>query len=108
MSLVVGISNQVVVHDVKNINDYMNITDASLTVEIKDSLGDLVAGEFWPVDLTYSVIDYQGAYRANLSPSLDVVAGESYTIEVNGLDSEGNQLINICSTTAQKPGCNGC
>lgn len=107
MSLIVGISNNIIVHDVKNTNDYMSIIDANLSVEVKDSLGSLVSGEFWPVDLVYSVIDYQGAYRANLNPSINIVAGESYTVVINGTDSTGNPLIMNCTTTAEEPSC-GC
>jgi phage tail sheath gpL-like len=107
MALIVGIPNEIIVHDVRNTNDYLPITDATVTVEVKDSLGDLVAGEFWPVTLEYSVINYQGAYRANLSPSLALVAGESYNVIISAVDDDGNPFISDCLVIAEAPGC-GC
>ncbi len=56
---------------------------ASLTITIEDTDGNDVSGETWPVTMSY-VSGSDGIYRANLSSSLGVTAGENYVAHYEG------------------------
>jgi hypothetical protein len=61
------------------------INDATVTVTVKDSDGAEVAGQVWPLTMSY-VAASDGNYRAFLSAQLPFVAKAKYTafIEANG------------------------
>lgn len=54
------------------------INNATVTATIKDATGANVAGETWPKTLPY-VAASNGVYRALLSGTIALVAGQSYT-----------------------------
>ena len=66
--------------------DPIYVNDATVTVTIKDSNGDNVAGETWPVDMDY-VAASDGIYRATLAPNSNIEVDSIYTIEI---DATGN------------------
>lgn len=61
------------------------INDATVTATVRDSQGDEVVGESWPLALDY-VLSSDGVYRGFLSADLDLVSGRRYlaVIDVDG------------------------
>lgn len=77
--LYVGNTNYVELDALTNEVTGVVITDASVTLRLKDAAGADVAGETWPLVLTH-VAD--GLYRCYLVSTLPLVADAKYTGEV--------------------------
>lgn len=60
-------------------NTYLN--SASVSVTLKDSSGNNVSGETWPLAMAY-VASSNGNYRATLTDSLILTDAANYTAEV--------------------------
>jgi hypothetical protein len=58
------------------------VNDATVTVTIKDRAGATVAGVSWPLSMPY-VTTSSGNYRAAVSHTLALVAGQWYTAEIS-------------------------
>lgn len=70
--------------------EYVN--DAGVTMTLKDSEGNEVAGESWPVSLQY-VTDSNGNYVGAFSHSIAVTDGEVYTAELQAVLSDGSRAF---------------
>ena len=75
MSLVVNASNEVALYNLRD-NNYVIDNDATVTVELRDSSDNLVAGESWPKTLAST--GSGGNYETSLDPALAIVVGERY------------------------------
>lgn len=56
--------------------------NATVSVALKDSAGQAVAGQTWPATMSY-VESSDGVYRATLDADLVLTHGVNYTAEIN-------------------------
>lgn len=79
--------------------DYLNA--ATVTVTLKDSSGVAVAGESWPLAMSY-ITASNGTYRAILRDTLTFAAGARYVATVIADAGEGRraqwELDFVCRT----------
>jgi hypothetical protein len=68
-----------------NVVDDLYVNAGAVTATIKDSNGDVVAGQSWPVTLDY-VAASNGIYRVALNAAIIFIAGATYTAEITALD----------------------
>jgi hypothetical protein len=80
-TLYVGNSNLIELTNLKDNQDGSLISDATVTVTLKDSEGVSVTGGSWPVTLA-AVVGTPGAYQATLGSGLSLTAGEKYVAEI--------------------------
>lgn len=81
--------------------DPIYVNDATVTVNIYDSLDVLVTGQSWPVTLVYEPAS-NGTYKAVIAPVSGIVAGETYrvVIQSDGADAlKGNWTKYVKSET---------
>lgn len=85
-----------IAHTVTNpLQEPVYVNDATVTVTIKDSKGDLLAGESWPVELPY-VAGSNGLYRKSFDPFDNLIVGEVYSIIINVVGAD--LLESECTT----------
>lgn len=84
--LYVGNTNVVEVADLHNEVTGAEVNDATVTLTLKDSDGDNVAGETWPLTMAY-VTDSDGLYRATLVDTLPLTDNGRYTAEISAVVS---------------------
>ncbi len=63
-------------------------TGAAVSVTLRDSAGEPVAGSLWPVALSH-VGATPGTYRALLGPGIAVTSGSHYTATINAITGDG-------------------
>lgn len=63
------------------------INTATVTVTLLDSAGEEVAGETWPISLSY-VAESDGKYQGILDDAIELQNGENYTLAVDVVDGE--------------------
>lgn len=64
---------------------YLNAATVTVTLKAKD--GTEVAGETWPLTLSY-VAASDGNYIGNLSDELELTAGRTYFVEITAVSGE--------------------
>ena len=79
------------------------INDAVVTARVLDATGTPVAGQSWPVTLSY-VGGSAGEYRAQLAATLAVDAGQSYTAEFSITSGGVTRTLNY-EVVVVTPGC---
>lgn len=81
------------------------INDATVNATIRDATGAEVAGQSWPMSLTY-VPSSSGVYRAMLSSGIALVAGQSYraTFTIADPTSGATRTLNY-DVLVTEPGC---
>ena len=80
LKLYVGNDNLLKVVGLQNSNDGSFLNGITVqVVEILDADGNQVTGETWPQTLDY-VVASDGDYRATLADTINLTAGESYTV----------------------------
>ena len=79
------------------------INDATVEVTLRDADGDEVAGQNWPLTLSY-VTDSDGIYRGTLEDDLELTARADYTAEITvdaGADLTGQWSMPIIAITRE-------
>lgn len=80
-TIFVGNDNFLEVSALKNSATDEFINDATVTVTLTDSAGSQVAGETWPLAVSY-INASDGVYRATLRDTLTLTAGQLYRATV--------------------------
>ncbi len=80
------------------------INNATVTAKVVDRNGVDVAGQSWPVTLTY-VSSSDGVYRGTLSDSMSLARFDLYTVQVTASAGAGLQQYWECEGSAQVAGC---
>jgi hypothetical protein len=104
-NLYVGSSNS---SRVRNLTDYTGVIDdsATVTVELRDSSGDLVAGEAWPKVMPS--LGSGGNYQVFFSNTIGIIAGETYKetiIATNAADTTKITKFTNYRLAAENAGC---
>jgi hypothetical protein len=103
-SLVVNSSSSARIRELRDF-EYQYDNAATVTVEIRDSLGDLVTGETWPKVMPN--INTCGTYQVFFDPALGIVAGDTYKqiiLVVNATNFKQTQFVNYI-TAVESAGC---
>lgn len=102
MTLYIDNSNVIELRELKNSVTGAADTGASVSVTVKDSAGDDVAGETWPVSLAHAS---GGTYRGTLSRSLTLTEGGVYTAVVSVTGSGAETATFNCRLRAEERRC---
>jgi hypothetical protein len=102
MTLYIDNSNVIELRELKNSATGAADTGATVSVTVKDSAGDNVAGETWPVSLTHAS---GGTYRGTLSDAVELVEGAVYTSVVSVTGSGGQKAVFNCRVRAEVRRC---
>ena len=103
MTLYIDNSNVIELRELKNSATDAADTGASVSVTVKDSAGDDVAGESWPVSLAHAS---GGTYRGTLSSAIALTEGDVYTAVVSVAGSGGQTAKYNCRLRAEERRCN--
>ncbi len=96
-SLFVGENNVVEWQTLTNSVTGTPDTGATLTVVVKDTAGNEVAGETWPKAMAH---DAGGTYRATLNAALAIQVGRTYVAEITATGSGGEKGFRRLTATA--------
>jgi hypothetical protein len=90
MTAFVANTNNLDLIGLRNASNGAYVNDATVTVVVKDSTGNNVSGETWPLSMIY-VSGSEGNYRGILSNSLSFSSGRNYTAEIS-VDAGSNRI----------------
>ncbi len=80
--------NLLSIEALKNASSGSFMNDATVTATLKDSSGNTVSGQTFPLTLSY-MADTDGNYQATLSDSLNIIESTIYTAEITATSSSG-------------------
>jgi hypothetical protein len=82
----IGNSNLIRVRKLQNVQSGAYLNAATVTATIKDAAGNPLAGETWPISLSYET-GTDGAYSADVSDGLVAANGDTATLVVDCVES---------------------
>ncbi len=89
----IGNTNDLLLTGLKSEIEDAFLTDATITVTVKDAAGANVAGETWPKTMTY-VAGTDGEYVCGLSYLLELAKDQKYTaiIDADATDTSAERI----------------